>query len=224
MYASYFNPLLIWTQPEESKKRFTGVCETFLDANRIETCAADRAKQSWNDLFTSADFRARAKEHSNLPNSSPDKRLDIFYRNVLADKAECTDLLDVCQMVLVLSHGNAEAERGFSVNKHILQDNMKERSMVAQRVVHQAIFKAGKFTNINIDKQMLGDVRQASLRRKQYLESQKQLKTEEERLAEAKKRKASALKELQAKKKRLEEETVEAKRSIDEEIAQLRRL
>ena len=151
-------------------------------------------------------------------------RLDIFYRNVLADKAECTDLLDVCQMVLVLSHGNAEAERGFSVNKHILQDNMKERSMVAQRVVHQAISKAGKFTNINIDKQMLGDVRQASLRRKQYLESQKQLKTEEERLAEAKKRKASALKELQAKKKRLEEETVEAKRSIDEEIAQLRRL
>ena len=101
---------------------------------------------------------------------------------------------------------------------------MKERSMVAQRVVHQAISKAGKFTNINIDKQMLGDVRQASLRRKQYLESQKQLKTEEERLAEAKKRKASALKELQAKKKRLEEETVEAKRSIDEEIAQLRRL
>ena len=104
------------------------------------------------------------------------------------------------------------------------KDNMKERSMVAQRVIHQAISRAWKFTNIDIDKQMLGDVRQASQRRKQYLESQKQLKTEEERLAEAKKRKASALKELQAKKKRLEEETVEAKRSIDEEIAQLRRL
>ena len=178
-----------------------------MDANRIETCAADRAKQSWNDLLASADFRAHAKEHCNLPNSSPDMILDIFYRNVLADKAECTDLLDVCQMVLVLSHGNAEAERGFSVNKHILQDNMKERSMVAQRVVNQAISKAGKFTNIDIDKQMLGDVRQASQRRKQYLESQKQLKTEEERLAEAKKRKASALKELQAKKKRLEEES-----------------
>ena len=57
-------------------------------------------------------------------------------------------------MVLVLSHGNAEAERGFSVNKHILQDNMKERLMIAQRVVHQAIAKAGKFTNINIDKQL----------------------------------------------------------------------
>ena len=112
-------------------------------------------------------------------------RLDIFYRNVLADKAECTDLLDVCQMVLVLSHGNAEAERGFSVNKHILQVNMKERSMVSQGVVNQAISDAGKFTNIDIDKQMLGDVRQASQRRKQYLESQKQLKTEEERLAEA---------------------------------------
>ena len=29
--------------------------------------------------------------------------------------------------------------------------------MVAQRVVNRAISKAGKFTNIDIDKQMLGD-------------------------------------------------------------------
>ena len=60
-------------------------------------------------------------------------------------------------MVLVLPHGIAKAERGFSVNKHVLQDNMKERWMVAQRVVNLAISKAGKFTNIDIDKQMLGD-------------------------------------------------------------------
>ena len=37
-------------------------------------------------------------------------------------------------------------------------------------------------------------------------------------------RKASALKELEAKKKKVEEEAQEAKRSIEEEIAQLRKL
>ena len=53
-------------------------------------------------------------------------------------REECADLYRVVKISLVLSHGNAEAERGFSVNKQILQDNMMERSLIAQRLLHQA--------------------------------------------------------------------------------------
>ena len=28
---------IVWTQPEESRRRFTGVCEAFLNAKRIKT-------------------------------------------------------------------------------------------------------------------------------------------------------------------------------------------
>ena len=63
-------------------------------------------------------------------------------------------------MVLILSHGNAEVERGFSVNKLGLKDNMHERSLVSQRIVHQAIPKDGKrYLNIDINKQIIADVR-----------------------------------------------------------------
>ena len=223
-YASCLNPQLIWTQPEECKKRFKGVCNTFLDANRITTNAADRAKQSWDNLLSSTDFKLRAKDHCKLSNSDSSKRLDVFYRDLLADKDEHADLYEIFKMVLVLSHGNAEPERGFSINKEIIKDNMHERSMVAQRVVHQGITKAGHFIKVNIDKQMLSDVRMASRRRKDYLEAKRMEKTEEEKLAETKKRKASALKELQAKKKKVEEEAQQAKRSIDEEMDKLRKL
>ena len=67
---------------------------------------------------------------------------------------------------------NAEADRGFSVNRQILQDNMLERSMVAQRIVHQELTKAGgKITDVTIEKQMMTDVRLASRRRVEYLDS-----------------------------------------------------
>jgi len=42
-------------------------------------------------------------------------------------------------MVLILSHGNAAVESGFSVNKELLVENMEEETIVAQRVVFDAI-------------------------------------------------------------------------------------
>ena len=89
--------------------------------------------------------------------------------------------------------------------------------------VHQAITKAGKFTKVNIDKQMISDVRMSSRRRRDYLDARRSEKSDEARVAETRKRKAAALKELEVKKK-LDEEAQQAKRSIDEEITELRKL
>ena len=198
-YVSCFNPQIIWTQPEECQRRLKGVCNVFLDANRIATTAADKAKQSWNDLVSTEDFKVNSKNYCKLSRSDPDKRLDLFYREHLSEKEEYNDLYNLVKMVMVLSHGNAEAERGFSVNRQILQDNMMERSMVAQRIVHQALAKTGgKVTDVTIDKQMMSDVRLASRRRIEYLDAKRQQKSEEEHEADRKKRKAATIKELEA--------------------------
>ena len=52
-------------------------------------------------------------------------------------------LWTVVKLVLVLSHGNASVEGGFSVNKELLIENMHEETAVAQRVVYDAILIAG---------------------------------------------------------------------------------
>jgi len=44
---------------------------------------------------------------------------------------------------MVLSHGNAAVEGGFSISKELLIDNMLEETVAAQRVVFDAIRKAG---------------------------------------------------------------------------------
>ena len=42
-------------------------------------------------------------------------------------------------MVLSLFHGNAYVERGFSINKEVLQNNMIEKSVVARRQVYDGV-------------------------------------------------------------------------------------
>ena len=34
------------------------------------------------------------------------------------------------KMILCLKHGQADIERGFSINKNLLKDNMKEASLI----------------------------------------------------------------------------------------------
>ena len=46
-------------------------------------------------------------------------------------------------MVLILFHGNAAVESGFSVNKELFVENMEEDTIVTQRVVFDAIRVAG---------------------------------------------------------------------------------
>ena len=102
-------------------------------------------------------------------------------------REECADLYRVVKISLVLSHGNAEAERGFSVNKQILQDNMMEVSLIAQRLVHQAIPKTeNKLLDIAITKQMVADVRMASSRRVAYLEAKREEQSEKQAAIELK--------------------------------------
>ena len=42
-------------------------------------------------------------------------------------------------MVLMLSHGQASVESGFSVNEELLIENMEEETIVAQRNVFDAV-------------------------------------------------------------------------------------
>ena len=192
---------------------------------RIDTKTADKSLRQWEHLVKSEDCKGRSKEYENLAKSNPDKRPDVLYRELLGGKDEFKELYSVVKLVLILSHGNAKVEHGFSINKQILKDNMLERSLVAQRIVHQAIPKQGrKFLDIEIDGQMIADVRGASRRRVDYLKKLQLEKSDEERSADQKKRKLSEIQELEARKKIMIEEKRNAVRDIEQQIDNLRKM
>ena len=54
--------------------------------------------------------------------------------------------LSVIQTLHVLSHDNAEVERGFYINKHILQDNLTGASLIAPHCSCRSINSLGRFS------------------------------------------------------------------------------
>ena len=222
-FISCLNPTNIWSCTQESVKRFESMCEYMVDTNRISTANADKAHRSWQQLTSSAEFKSSAKEFAKR-SGSDDSRLDYFFRSELSGKDEHEDVYNIVKRILVLSHGNAEVERGFSVNKNLIRDNLSEESLIAQRLVHQAIPTDGnKFLDVVIDKQMIGDVRMAWRRREARLEEKRLEKTQEQRDAEDKKRKRDEIQELVSKKKKMTEELKQAMKNIDVKLQDLRK-
>ena len=62
-------------------------------------------------------------------------RLDDFFNHTIGKKPSMDKLWGVVKIILILSHGQADVERGFSTNKETLMDNMKEKSLVSNRIV-----------------------------------------------------------------------------------------
>lgn len=46
------------------------------------------------------------------------------------------NLAEVLKIIITLSHGQASVERGFSVNKSLLVENLAPKSLIAQRIVY----------------------------------------------------------------------------------------
>lgn len=70
-----------------------------------------------------------------------DTRLDEFWMSLLHTKPGGKK---VCQIILTLSHGNADLERSFSVNGELLVENLKEESLIALRQVFYHVSKEGR--------------------------------------------------------------------------------
>ena len=65
-----------------------------------------------------------------------------------------SELSEVLKHILILSHGNASVESGFSINKEVLVENMHEDSVVGLRTIYDAVLNAGGVLNIHIDQKM----------------------------------------------------------------------
>ena len=108
-------------------------------------------------------------------------RADEFHVNIFYDVLPLAELKEVVKACLILSHENARVESGFSINQLILDVNMKERSLVAQRIVYEGVMNEGGPIKADINSNMIKSVRLASNRYKFALEENKQKQTEGEK-------------------------------------------
>ena len=83
------------------------------------------------------------------------------------------ELREVVKLVMILSHGNARVESGFSVNEEMLVENVSEGSLVARRMVFDGVMNEGGISNVDIDRKMLKFVNNVYSEYVKQLEKQK---------------------------------------------------
>ena len=145
-----------------------------------------------------------------------DERLDTFLSVYLKSDA-FNKLWPVCKKLLILSHGQATVERGFSINSQLIVENLKEESVVAQRIVYDAIAAAGGILHVAVTKSLLCHAQAARQAYMTYLDAERAKK---EALTKGAKRKmdTEALDKLEAKRRRLQVD-IEALHASADELA-----
>lgn len=109
--------------------------------------------------------------------------------------------------MLTLSHGNAAIERGFSINKECLIDNLSNESLVAQRQVYEGLVHEGGIKNIQITKEMILFTRNSRSKYHEALDMKNKANKAITEAKVAKKRAAEKLKEANAKRQKMLEES-----------------
>ena len=128
---SCLDPSCILANPQQAEKRIQLTLEVLSDNGKITSVTADRAKDQFSS-FLKGDSNKECLQAFSRDNG----RLDGLYASLIGTKADFKELWSVAKIIFIQSHGNATVESGFSVNEDILIENLKEESLVAQRIVY----------------------------------------------------------------------------------------
>ncbi|XP_073321500.1 uncharacterized protein [Pagrus major] len=188
----------MYREPEKCRKYMKGLVQRFLQEKQLaSTFAGDVILQQYDKVLS---LESRSINFLSFPPMQ--KRLDLFLSGVL--KEPYPELWAFCQKLLLLSHGQATVERGFSINKEVECDNIQEDTVVTRRLVCDYIIQHGGVTQVPLTKDLLVSVAAARTRYRVHLEAEKKKKEAE---AKAQKRKGAEdqLQELRMKRRRLQE-------------------
>ena len=160
-----------------AKRLIQSLCEL----NLLSAAEGDQAKQEYLKFMSSV---AVSDKEKFLSLDQAKDRLVSFFGSLMQANADLFNLWKVCRIIFVLSHGQADVERGFNINGELLVENMKELSLISQRIVCDH-FSACKndLHNYQVDKKLLLSCKGARMKYDNYLENEKkkQVLTEKSR-------------------------------------------
>lgn len=105
-----------------------------------------------------------------------ESRLDVLHYDSMANVTEWADLWELTKNLLLLSHGQASVERGFSINKEISVENMTLQTLISQRVIKNHLLNVGGVTKVSLTKELLVSASHARQRYQAHLDEEKERK------------------------------------------------
>ena len=175
-------------------KQFNAVLTTLVDAKRFDERKCDEANRQYKNFL---DITVVSQKTLFSGYSNTQMRLDEFFSTFMRSGAN-NEMWTAVKFILVLSHGQATVERGFSINSKLMVENKKSETYVAQRLVIDAINRAGGVDKLEITNEMILDVKNARQKYEQHLADNKKVPQCQENT-----RKRKALDDFNEEKKRL---------------------
>ncbi|CAN7985972.1 unnamed protein product [Ixodes hexagonus] len=204
---SSLDPRQMCSRPDECLAGFRKVLDVLITAGRMTDHQRDTVLAQYTELLQEQKHHLRLFEKGT-------NRLDEFFAELMRHNSSYTELWKVVKLLLVLSHGQATVERGLSVNRQVSVENLKDLSYVSQRIVCDAVDKAGGVLNVPVTKELRTAVSAARKQYTAYLEAEKKKQRED-----AKQAKRCCIDEemdsMQKKKKKLEATIADLTASAD---------
>lgn len=197
------------------QKRFDTLVQMMFDSGQITTSHADDSKREYVQFINSFTIRKHLNEFS-LDND----RLDTLYVQLMKNESCYQHLWTIAKKVFILFHGQAAVEGGFSINKDILVENLHEISVVAQRVVYNAIQFHNGVLNVPITDKLFQSVRASSNRRQLALSTAHEKFVADHALQKRKNELDQELKSIECEKAKLSEQ----RQDLDERAAAIKRV
>ncbi|KAH8022458.1 hypothetical protein HPB51_024557 [Rhipicephalus microplus] len=213
--ASCLNPAVCAASVEAGQKQLNIALEVLIEHGRLTGLQGERASRSYVQVCSNSTAQVRLRKFDRAR-----ERLEKLWVELCASSHE--ELLLFVKIVLCLSHGNSSVERGFSVNKECLVENMKEESLVAQRLVYDEVSAAGGVAEVDVTDKMIDMVRSSNIKWKEDLERKKKERLDVLDAERKKKRTAALVKELESKKQKLMEDAQLQVSMLQQEIESLK--
>ncbi|KAG8175603.1 hypothetical protein JTE90_019415 [Oedothorax gibbosus] len=169
--ASCLDPRLMAEDAPKCTSRFKRVLSYLSQIKKVKDENCDSIFLEYN-AFLEDEVKKFSNEFKDFDPSK--NRLDEFLGLHLSVQ-KYTKVWEVVKIVLLFSHGQASVERGFSVNKAIEVENLKENSYVSQRLVYDYAKTYTHLHDFEITNDMRKSVSSARLKYEHYLEEQRQL-------------------------------------------------
>ena len=172
--AVVFNPILIIrSKAKILQKKLKPLLQHLTSLKIILASNCDKIISQYASMKT--DIDAASVNIDEFPKLRLD---DFFFKRIKISKYP--ELSAVLSLILTLSHGNADVERGFSLNKGVLQDNLKTDSIINKRLVkdHMLAHDLKPYT-IEITNELRKSCRRARSRYHKYLDEQRKAKVNE---------------------------------------------
>ena len=178
---------------DKSCRRFKKVLAYLQDIGRVKASDCDDLHEQFRKMLD--EFRCQTFDE--------DERADKLYHDFMNKKDQFSALWCVIKKILLLSHGQAQVERGFSINKEVSSTNMSQRTLMARRIIKDHMTSIDGIDNFVITKEL---IQSCKLSRQQYMRSLESEKNKNEEKVKCEKRKIimKSIEDLKEKRRKTE--------------------